>query len=142
MGPAPIDKHEELNMYRQFRSCRERRSPSLVNGEEEDDALNLSQNDVSFEDISEVLVDADDLPSNGEAVLEPCKHPDAHPLLPPSSGDLWLDLPEIDILLSCYSIIRSFGFILRLSPFTFKELCRDISYQVAISAIGIMTMVN
>jgi hypothetical protein len=122
-----------MNHSRHFRSARERRSPSLVNGEEDEDGLNLSQNDVSFEDFSEVLVDADDLPSNCEsAPVEPSKHPDAHPLLPPSSSDLWLDLPEVDRLLSCYSVIRSFGFILRLSPFTFKDLCRDISFQVSI----------
>jgi hypothetical protein len=122
-----------MNHSRQFRSVRERRSPSLVNGEEEEDQLTLSQNDISFEDISETLVDADDLQSNGEsAPIEPTKHPDAHPLLPLSSSDLWLDLPDIDKLLCCYSVIRSFGFILRLSPFTFKELCRDISYQVSI----------
>jgi hypothetical protein len=97
-------------------------STAYIAGDEEgiDDDLN----DDSILDSSGIFSVANDVE------VEPPQHPDAHPQLPRSSGDLWLSLPQIDRVLSFYSVIRNFGFILRLSPFTLKELCRDLATQV------------
>lgn len=49
--------------------------------------------------------------------------------LPASDGDLGVPLHNLDKLMQCYGTLRSFGFILRLSPFSLMELCRDMAAQ-------------
>ena len=91
------------------------------------DDQNETEHEFSLLD-SSCILDASSNPAGDET--EPALHPDAHPLLPRSSSDLLLSLPQLDKIISCYTSIRSFGFLLRLSPFTLKEFCRDISLQV------------
>lgn len=57
-------------------------------------------------------------------------HPDAPPGLPPSSTDLPLALKDVDALLSAYSTLRGFNFVLRLSPFTFRMMCSELASGV------------
>lgn len=101
----------------------DRLSPSTYFGGD-DEVLDEDINDGS-------ILDSSGLPSvTHDVEVEPAEHPEAPSQLPRSSGDLWLSLPHLDRVLSCYTTIRTFGFILRLSPFTLKELCRDIAIQV------------
>ena len=57
-------------------------------------------------------------------------HPDAPPGLPLSSTDLPLALKDVDALLSAYSTLRGFNFVLRLSPFTFRSMCAELASGV------------
>ena len=57
-------------------------------------------------------------------------HPDAPPGLPLSSTDLPLALKDVDALLSAYSTLRGFNFVLRLSPFPFRMMCSELSSGV------------
>ena len=65
--------------------------------------------------------------SNGGKETAKPSLPELHEEMPASSNDLQIPVKELDALLAVYGTLRSFSFLLRLSPFPLKILCFELN---------------